>query len=50
MQTFELPIQPPPFDYFLAWHTRSPEDPATNWLVDVLSARFASHDLRPKSL
>ncbi len=39
-RVFELPVRPPPFEYFLAWHERSLADEATLWLVDQMGAAF----------
>ena len=38
LKPFSLPIPFRPLDYFLVWHERSNDDPATRWLVDLLVA------------
>lgn len=43
LAVFEPPISMPDFDYYVAWHERSTNDDATQWLVRQLSAAQASN-------
>jgi len=43
---FEPPMALPTFDYFVAWHERSDNDPATRWLVGELEQATMDHDRR----
>lgn len=38
LQTFVLPIEIDPLDYFIVWHDRSQLDPGTTWLINLLSS------------
>lgn len=42
LKTFVLPFEFAPLDYYLVWHERSGADPATLWLIDLLSPQDAA--------
>lgn len=38
LHTFEPPVDLPAFGYFMAWHQRSTDDAATQWLIEEIAA------------
>jgi len=37
LKTFEIPLRFAPLDYVIVWHARSRSDPATQWMINLLT-------------